>query len=90
VTDQLLGSLCASVEGAALMRHIDAFAKWIKLSGSEGEAASLRYIQAQLDALGFRTRVLHHDAYISLPGNSLVQVDGTTLRSITHSFSLAG
>jgi len=29
-----------------------------------------------------------HDAYISLPGRSLVQVDNRTLRSITHSFSL--
>ncbi len=89
VTDQLLHSLCDSVDGAELMRHIDAFAKWIKLSGSEGEADSLRYIQAQLVAYGFSTRTLSHDAYISLPGKSLVQVDGKTLTSITHSFSRA-
>ncbi len=80
-------ALCDAVDGASLMRHIGAFARWEKLSGSPGEAESLRYIRGELDALGFRTKVLTHDAYISLPGHSLVQVDNQTLRSITHSFS---
>src|ERR1700704_1429372 len=84
-----LQTLCDAVDGGALMRHIDAFAQWEKLSGSPGEADSLRYIRAQIDALGFRTRLLSHEAYISLPGRSLVQVDNTPLRSITHSFSRA-
>ena len=84
-----LQALCDAVDGGALMRHVGAFAQWEKLSGSAGEADSLRYIQAQLDVLGFRTRLLTHDAYISLPGRSLVQVDNTALRSITHSFSRA-
>ena len=84
-----LQTLCDAVDGGALMRHVGVFAQWEKLSGSAGEADSLRTIQAQLDALGFRTRLLSHDAYISLPGRSLVQVDNTALRSITHSFSRA-
>lgn len=82
-------ALCDAVDGVALMRHIDAFARWEKLSGSPGEAESLRYIRGELDALGFRTELLTHDAYISLPGRSVVQVDNQTLRSITHSFSIA-
>ena len=89
MTDALLDSLCESVDGAVLMRHIGALAQWVKLSGSQGEAESLRFIRAQLDGYGFRTRMLSHDAYISLPGRSLVQVDGRTLDSITHSFSCA-
>ena len=87
--DSLLNAQCASVDGAALMRHIGAFAQWIKLSGSAGEADSLRYVRAQLDGIGFRTRMLSHDAYISLPGSSRVQVDNRVLASITHSFSRA-
>ena len=83
-------TLCDSVDGAALMRHVGALAQWIKLSGSKGEADSLRYVRAQLDAIGFRTRMLSHDAYISLPGTSRVQVDNAVLPSITHSFSRAG
>jgi len=85
----MLQSLCGAVDGALLMRHIDEFARWIKLSGSEGEADSLRYVRARLDEYGFATQLLHHDAYISLPGRSLVQVDNAALRCITHSFSCA-
>ncbi|MEJ0018371.1 MAG: M28 family metallopeptidase [Acetobacteraceae bacterium] len=82
-------SLCTAVDGGTLMRHVGALAQWQKLSGSAGEADSLGYLRGELDALGFRTQVLSHDAYISLPGRSLVQVDNAALRSITHSFSRA-
>ena len=80
---------CGAVDGAMLMRHIGEFARWIKLSGTEGEADSLRYVQGRLDEYGFATQLLHHDAYISLPGQALVQVDNVALRCITHSFSRA-
>src|SRR5215208_1489057 len=36
---------------------------------------------------GFRTSLLLHDAFISLPGTCSVEVDGRALRSITHSMS---
>jgi len=32
----LLNALCESVDGAGLMRHVGAFAQWVKLSGSTG------------------------------------------------------
>ena len=83
-----LQTLCEAVDGGALMRHVGVFAQWEKLSGSPGEADSLRYIQAQLDALGFRTRLLSHDAYISLPGRSLV-AGGQHGAAQHHAFVLA-
>jgi Peptidase family M28 len=89
MSDALLQSQCDAVDGAILMGHIGEFSRWIKLSGSEGEADSLRYVRARLDDYGFATQLLHHDAYISLPGRSLVQVDNAALQSITHSFSRA-
>ncbi len=49
----------------------------------------MRHILAQLESLGFRTEILFHDAYISLPGTSAVIVDNETIPSITHSFSRA-
>ena len=79
--------LCEHVDGAAMMRQLATLAQWMKLSGTADEAISLCYIQAQLDGLGFRTRMLHHDAYISLPGASTVTVDNATVPSITQSFS---
>src|SRR4029079_13939874 len=41
-----------------------------------------------LDAYGYRTELILHDAYISLPGRSRVVSDCHELASITHSFSL--
>jgi hypothetical protein len=79
--------LCSAVDGAAMMRQLAVLAQWMKLSGTEGEAISLRHIRTELDNLGFRTEILHHDAYISLPGPSIVTIDNETTPSITHSFS---
>jgi hypothetical protein len=47
----MLQSLCDAVDGALLMRHIGEFARWIKLSGSEGEADSLRYVRPSFPSL---------------------------------------
>jgi hypothetical protein len=80
-------SLCGQVDGALLMRHVTTFGQWIKLSGTAAELDSLHYVQAQLDGYGFRTKILQHDAYISLPGTSLVTADNAVLPSITYSFS---
>lgn len=87
MSNSTLQALCESVDGAAMMRQLATLAQWVKLSGTEEEAVSLRYIQTRLDELGFRTRILLHDAYISLPGASTVTVDNATVPSITHSFS---
>jgi hypothetical protein len=47
-----LQTLCDAVDSSTLMRRIDTFARWEKLSGSAGEADSLRYLLARLDTLG--------------------------------------
>ena len=76
-----------AVSGPALMGHVRAFAGRVKLSGTPEELESFRYLQAQLDGFGYRTRLLMHDAYISLPGPARVEAGGRTLTAITHSFS---
>ncbi|HSU04778.1 MAG TPA: M28 family peptidase [Acetobacteraceae bacterium] len=87
MSDAELRAVCDGVDGAVLMRHMQEFARWVKLSGTPDELQSLRYVQAELDSYGFSTDLLLHDAYISLPGRSRVEIDGATPRSITHSFS---
>jgi hypothetical protein len=72
-----------------LMVHIGEFAKRIKLSGTAEELESFLYLQAQMQAYGFRTNLLSHDAYISLPGRAKVEVDGLSIRCITHSMSVS-
>jgi hypothetical protein len=80
-------ALCNAVDGPVLMGHMRELARWVKLSGTPDELASLRYFQARLDEYGYRTELLLHDAYISLPGAARVDVDNQALSSITHAFS---
>ncbi|MBN8954351.1 MULTISPECIES: M28 family peptidase [unclassified Rhizobium] len=74
---------------ARLMAHIDEFARRVKLSGTAEELESFRYLQAQMDGFGYRTQLLSHDAFISLPGAARVEIDGENLRCITHSMSVS-
>lgn len=80
-------SLCDAVDSDILMSHMRELARWVKLSGTPDELTSLRYLQQRLDEYGYRTELLMHDAYISLPGAARVDVDNQTLTAITHSFS---
>jgi hypothetical protein len=83
----LLDRLLASVNGERLMTHIGEFAKRVKLSGTAEERESFGYLEAEMRGFGYRTTLLVHDAYISLPVSSVVRVDGEEIRSITHSMS---
>jgi peptidase M28-like protein len=80
-------SAVGSVDAKELMAHMQQFARWMKLSGTADELESLKYVRAKMKEYGFRTTLLSHDAYISLPVTARVSVDGEELRSITHSFS---
>ena len=84
-----MNDLVDHVSGERLMAHCAGFARYEKLSGTEPELASLREVEAALVMAGFRTEMLMHDAYISLPGKASVVVAGLPLQAITHSFSLA-
>ena len=75
------------VDGGRLMAHCREFARRVKLSGTPEELESFGYIQGRLDGIGYRTTLLSHDAYISLPGPARVTVDGAEVTAITHSFS---
>ncbi|PZM15511.1 M28 family peptidase [Rhizobium tubonense] len=72
-----------------LMAHIHEFAKRVKLSGTPEELESFQYLRSQMWSYGYRTELLFHDAFISLPGRAKVEVDGVSLRCITHSMSVS-
>ena len=71
----------AAVSGKELMRHCAEFAKRVKLSGTPEELESFRYLKSCLDRNGYRTALLSHDAYISLPGSSRVEVAGVSSKA---------
>jgi hypothetical protein len=79
--------LTGAVDGGKLMRHCEEFAKRVKLSGTPEERESFLYLKSCLDDYSYKTELLEHDAYISLPGASRVEANGRSFESITHSFS---
>jgi hypothetical protein len=72
-----------------LASHIEEFGRRIKLSGTPEELESFRYLEREMASYGYRTELLPHDAYISLPGHARVEANGESLRCITHSMSVA-
>jgi hypothetical protein len=79
--------MCAAVSADAMMQDLAEFARRIKLSGTRQELESFHYLQRRLETCGFRTRLIHHDAYISLPGAARLDVGNAQVPCITHSFS---
>jgi len=87
MAEAAIDRLAGAVSAQAMMRHLEEFARRVKLSGTPEELESFRYLQACLDGYGFQTKLILHDAYISLPGKARLEVDGLSPGCITHSFS---
>src|ERR1035437_7580542 len=87
MTEAGLQQLCEAVSAERMMADPAELARWVKLSGTPDELNSLRHVRAQLDAAGFRTTQLAHDAYISLPGAAKLQVGNWTPHAIPPSSS---
>lgn len=82
-----LPALAGAVDGARMWRHLEVFDRHDKYPGTPGELESLRHVEADMRDAGFATRVLWHDAYVSLPGAARVVAGGAELPCITQSFS---
>jgi hypothetical protein len=72
-----------AVDSRRLRAHLEEFARRVRLSGTPEELESFRYLETGMAGFGYATRLLLHDAYISLPGRSRVVVDGREIPSIT-------
>jgi hypothetical protein len=87
--DALPESPTPGVSGPEMMANLREIARWVKLSGTPEEREALGFIERRMRDYGYRTAILLHDAYISLPGKAAVLVDGRPVAAITQSFSLS-
>jgi hypothetical protein len=87
MTADWISRLCSSVDAGTMVHHLEEFAKRVKLSGTDEELESFRYLQRTLHGYGYRTELILHDAYISLPGKARLEVETASPDCITHSFS---
>ncbi|MBU8539624.1 M28 family peptidase [Falsiroseomonas tokyonensis] len=90
MTDALPSTLTDAVSGAEMMANLREIARWVKSSGDAEELEALKFLERRMQDYGFRTNIVLHDAYISLPGKASVTFDGKALGCITQSFSRPG
>jgi aminopeptidase YwaD len=83
-----VSDLCSKADTARMMADLQKLAGWVKLSGTPEELESLNFVRSRYEAAGFSTRIIWHDAYISLPGPARIEHDGRTLKAITHSMAM--
>jgi hypothetical protein len=83
--------ILTEISGPRLMQSTREIAKWVRLSGEPDELESVRWVQKELEGCGFRTTLLSHDGYISLPGPARLEVAGENapVGCITHSFAVS-
>lgn len=79
--------LNVSVEN--LMKTVRQISSWERLSGSEDEYEAFEYLEGILSKLGYKTELVKHDAFISLPVYSKLLVNGEEIYSQTHSMALS-
>lgn len=85
--DPHLDVLLSALSGPRMWRHLETFDHYPKFSGSPEELESLHYVEADMRDAGYRTEIILHDAYISLPGRAKATVDNADIECIAQSFS---
>lgn len=80
-------SPASGASGPEMMANLREIARWVKLSGTAEEREALSFLERRMQDYGYRTQVLLHDAFISLPGKASVVVDGVAVNAITQSFA---
>src|SRR5262245_57856761 len=82
--------LLSAISANELMALTAQSSSEVRLSGSSEELWALQWAESQLATWGFRTRLLAHDGYISLPGPARLEIAGLgELECITHSFAVS-
>ncbi|MDR7419695.1 MAG: M28 family peptidase [Armatimonadota bacterium] len=80
----------AAVSGPQLMEYTRQIARWVRLSGEPDERRAFEYVEGVLRDLDFKTALIDHDAFISLPGPARLEVTQPVregLVCITHAFA---
>lgn len=80
-------TLVNSISQEELFADTCEVAKEVRLSGSMEELRAFHFIQKRLQSFGVDAEIEFDDAYISIPIQSSLRVDGIMIESITHSMS---
>lgn len=90
MNNDLEDSLVKQVNGSLMMNHVKEISKFIRVSGTDDEVESLKYIADKLEEYGYSTKISFFDGFISVPVRSSVELvypEKIAFDSISHSFS---
>lgn len=79
----------ASVDAAALTRHLEWFSHVPRDTGGDGEDRAAAYIAAELEAAGLPVVIHEFDAFLSYPREARFRIESPVaqeFRCVTHSF----
>ncbi len=82
-------SFALEVSADNLLRDTENIAEYERLSGSEEELKAFRYLEKKYREYGAHTRLTFHDAYISLPLESSLVINGEQFECRAPSMSKA-
>lgn len=88
--NDLEDSLVKQVNGSQMMNHTKEISKFIRVSSTDDEVESLKYIADQLEEYGYSTKMSFFDGFISIPVRSSVELiypEKIAFDSISHPFS---
>lgn len=84
-----MNQLRLQVDKESLMTFTKNISKEVRLSGSKEEYQAFEYAEEQLKSFGFDTKLYTRKAFISLPIESSLSVNGQLFDSITHSMAVS-
>lgn len=87
VDEAKLDELLAQVDGARLMRSVEAIAQNVRLSGTPEEAEAFDYLQTELEALGLDVRRFTRPGYVSLPRAASLAIGDAHIHCVAHSMT---
>jgi hypothetical protein len=84
----LVADLMNEVSINNLLTYNKEVAKDVRLSGSPEELRAFEFVNQTLKDFGIPTKLMFSDAYISLPGEAELKVQGMEFPCITHSMAM--
>lgn len=82
--------ITGEVSAQRMLKTAAGLAGWERLSGSEEEYEAFLWLEKQYQEFGYTTRLLRHDAFISLPVECRFTAGGEEIHAQTHSMVPSG
>ena len=88
--EKMEDALVGEVSGPKLMAYTAGIARWVRVSGTQDEVESMKYVGSVLEGFGYKTKLTFHPAFISVPVRASLELESPeaiSFECITSSFT---